>query len=170
MGEEMMEHLTESRNNLVKEMIVLSSEAFNYCGETHEWSIAQVCHHLYLVERASTKAIDIGLRTSDERTAEQKSLQFILDRTKKRKAPDIVEPGDGPYEVQQILRWLQDSRSKLTELINSLEDKSILARKSFRHPVYGNLSLYQWVELLDLHEQRHIEQIKELKRVMGIRN
>lgn len=165
-----MEQLTASRNNLVKEMIVLSSEAFNYCGEIHEWSIAQVCHHLYLVERASTRAIEIGLWTSDESIAEQKSLQFILDRTKKRKAPDIVEPGDGPYEVQLLLKWLQDSRSKLTELLNSLEDKSILTKKSFQHPVYGNLSLYQWLELLDLHEQRHIEQIKEIKRVIGIRN
>lgn len=165
-----MVHLAESRNKLVKEMIVLSSETFNYRREPLEWSIAQICHHLFLVERASTKAIEIGLRTNDERKAEHKSLQFILDRSKKRKAPDIVEPGDGPYEVQQMLKWLQDSRNRLTDLLNSIEDKSILAEKSFQHPVYGHLSLDQWVELLDLHEQRHIEQIKEIKRVIGIRN
>lgn len=31
------------------------------------------------------------------------------------------------------------------------------------HPALGELFLDQWIELIYLHEQRHIEQIKEIK-------
>lgn len=31
------------------------------------------------------------------------------------------------------------------------------------HPALGELLLDQWIELIYLHEQRHIEQIKEVK-------
>lgn len=170
MSQDMIAQLSETRNHLIKEIIVLSSPSFNNRWEPNEWSIAQVCHHLFLVERATARAIEIGLKTSSYKKAAQKDFQFVLDRTRKRIAPEIVEPGDGPFEVQQILKWLHDSRDYLITLLNSIEDKSILDEKSFQHPVYGNLSLNQWVELLYLHEQRHIGQIIDMKRAIGIRN
>ncbi len=110
------------------------------------------------------------MHNRDQTGVEYQNLQFILDRTKKRKAPSIVEPDEGPFEVQLVLKWLHDARDRLTALLNTIENKAILEGKSFQHPVYGNLSLFQWVELLYLHEQRHIEQIKEIKRSIGIRN
>lgn len=170
MEKDLAKYLTETRNQLVNEIIILGQEAFNYQPEPQTWSIAQVCHHLFLVERASIKAIEIGLHNREQTGVEYQDLQFILDRTKKRKAPSIVEPDEGPFEVQLVLKWLHDARDRLTALLNTIENKAILEGKSFQHPVYGNLSLFQWVELLYLHEQRHIEQIKEIKRSIGIRN
>lgn len=170
MEKDLAKSLTETRNQLVNEIIILGQEAFNYQPDPQTWSIAQVCHHLFLVERASTKAIEIGLHNRDQTGVEYQNLQFILDRTKKRKAPSIVEPDEGPLEVQLVLKWLHDARDRLTALLNTIENKAILEGQSFQHPVYGNLSLFQWVELLYLHEQRHIEQIKEIKRSIGIRN
>ena len=100
MEKDLAKYLTETRNQLVNEIIILGQEAFNHQPEPQTWSIAQVCHHLFLVERASTKAIEIGLHNREQTGAEYQNLQFILDRTKKRKAPSIVEPDEGPFEVQ----------------------------------------------------------------------
>ena len=36
------------------------------------------------------------------------------------------------------------------------------------HPALGELSLDQWIELIYLHEQRHISQIKEIKLLCEI--
>ena len=58
----------------------------------------------------------------------------------------------------------RNSRKKFLDVLSSIEDKSLLVKKSAKHPVLGELPLYQWIELLYLHELRHIEQIKRLKK------
>ena len=93
-----------------------------------------------------------------------------MDRTKKFKAPKIVEPDVEPFEVQQIIDLLNDSRKKLMTFLSTIEDKSILAEKSVKHPALGELPLDQWIEQIYLHEQRHIEQIKEIKLLLDARH
>ena len=161
--------LYETRNDLVKEISLLSYDDFNNRCDRSKWSIAQVCHHLILVEKATTKAIAWGLKESTSTEKERKNVQLMLDRTKKLKAPKIVEPDTEPFEVQQIINMLNDSRTNLMTLLNTVEDKSILKGKSVKHPAFDELPLDQWIEQIYLHEQRHIEQIKELKVLLDVR-
>ncbi len=160
--------LSETRNRLVNEIELLSNQEFNKKYDPSKWSIAQVCHHLVLTENIFTKVIGNGLQKSDNDRAERKNISLILDRTKKRSAPEIVEPNSEPMEVQQVVDLLNHSRTKLLDLLNTVEDESKLAEKSAKHPVFGELSLAQWIEFIYLHEQRHIEQIKEIKQSIGI--
>ncbi|WP_339162450.1 DinB family protein [Siminovitchia sp. FSL H7-0308] len=162
------DNLHETRNNLVKEITLLSDAQFNSKPSMNKWSIAQVCHHLVLVEEASIKAIAWGLKETDCAPKERKNVSTILlNRTKKIKAPKIVEPDVKPFKVQQIIDLLTHSRKKLMTFLNTLEDKSMLAKKSVMHPALGELPLDQWIEQIYLHEQRHIEQINELKLLLG---
>ncbi|GIN21271.1 MAG TPA: DinB family protein [Bacillus bacterium] len=161
------DNLHETRNNLVKEITLLSEAQFNSMPGMNKWSIAQVCHHLVLVEEASIKAIAWGLKETDRAPKERKNVHHILlNRTKKIKAPKIVEPDVKPFEVQQIIDLLNQSRKKLMTFLSTIEDKSILAKKSVMHPALGELPLDQWIEQIYLHEQRHIEQINELKLLL----
>ncbi|GED14972.1 DinB family protein [Aneurinibacillus migulanus] len=164
------DNLYETRNNLVKEITLLSNAQFNSKPDMNKWSIAQVCHHLVLVEKASIKAITWGLKGIDSAQKERKKVHLILDRTKKINAPKIVEPDVEPFEVQQIIDLLNDSRKKLITFLSTIEDKSILAEKSVKHPAFGELPLDQWIEQIYLHEQRHIEQIKEIKLLLDARH
>lgn len=164
------DNLYETRNNLVKEITLLSNAQFNSKPDMNKWSIAQVCHHLVLVEKASIKAITWGLKEIDSAQKERKKVHLILDRTKKINAPKIVEPDVEPFEVQQIIDLLNDSRKKLITFLSTIEDKSILAEKSVKHPAFGELPLDQWIEQIYLHEQRHIEQIKEIKLLLDARH
>lgn len=157
------DNLYETRNNLIEEIASLSYAQFNNQPSMNKWSIAQVCHHLVLVEKASIKVIAWGLKEIDRSQKERKKVQLILDRTKKIQAPKIVEPDGEPFEVQQIIDLLSDSRKKLMTFLSTIEDTSILTEKSVNHPAFGELPLDQWIELIYLHEQRHIEQIKEIK-------
>ena len=56
------DNLYETRNSLIKEIASLSYAQFNNRPSPNKWSIAQVCHHLVLVEKASIKAIAWGLK------------------------------------------------------------------------------------------------------------
>ncbi|MGE7024027.1 DinB family protein [Solibacillus cecembensis] len=158
------DNLTDTRNQLVNEITLLSNDQFNWKLDEDSWSIAQICHHLVLVEEATLKAITWGLKAGEVTQVERKKIELlILDRTKKLIAPKIVEPDVDSFEIQQIMTLLNDSRKNLMTLLSTVEDKSILAKKSVKHPALGELSLDQWIEQIYLHEQRHIEQIKEIK-------
>ncbi|MED4454905.1 DinB family protein [Metabacillus fastidiosus] len=164
------DNLYETRKNLVEEIDLLSNAQFNSKPDMNMWSIAQVCHHLVLVEEASIKAIAWGLKENDRTQKERKNVHFILlDRTKKIKAPKIVEPDVKSFEVPQIIDLLNDSRKKLITFLSTIEDKAILKEKSMKHPALGELPLDQWIEQIYLHEQRHIEQIKEIKLLLDVK-
>ncbi|MDQ1004483.1 putative damage-inducible protein DinB [Neobacillus niacini] len=160
------ENLTETRNRLLNEISGLSYEMLNKKPDTETWSIAQVCHHLYLSESIFTQAIIYGLNKSNGKKAEPKPIQLAVDRSQKAKAPDMVVPGDEPLYLEKITELLNQSRNLFFEFYNQLEDKSILKEKSTKHPLFGYTPLDQWVDLIYLHEERHIEQIREIKSLL----
>lgn len=153
-----------TRDELIKLIEDLSTEDFNATPSEDKWSIAQVCHHLALVELSTIKAVKYGLREDKSTKSDPKDITLILNRSNKVHAPKVVEPGGGPFEVYEMVEMLTNSRKKLLELINSIEDADVLEEKSVVHPVFGLLLLKQWIEAVPLHEKRHIDQIKEIKR------
>ena len=155
--------LKETRNHLVAEIELLNNTQLNGKHEANSWSIAQVCHHLVLVEESSIKAIVWGLKQTDFKKTNRKNVQLIVDRSNKITAPKIVEPAEDLFTVQKIMDLLNESRKQLITFLDTIEDKSILSEKSVKHPALGELALDQWIEQIYLHEQRHIEQIKEIK-------
>ncbi|WP_442950361.1 DinB family protein [Paenibacillus sp. DMB20] len=65
-------------------------------------------------------------------------------------------------DYEEIMEKLNNSRQKLCETLDALEDPSILSRRHFIHPVFKEMLLIEWVRSLYLHEQRHIKQINEI--------
>jgi hypothetical protein len=161
-----VENLTATRKRLLNEISNLSYEQLNKKPDEGTWSIAQVCHHLHLTESAFTQAIIYGLNKSNGKKAEPKPVQLAVDRTQKAIAPDIVVPSDEPLGFEKITELVNQSRNQFLEFYNHLEDKSILAEKSAKHPLFGYTPLDQWVDLIYLHEERHIDQIKEIKSLL----
>ncbi|MEG0450757.1 MAG: DinB family protein [Lysinibacillus sp.] len=168
MNELVDDYLCETRNHLINEITLLSDVQFNSKPDMNSWSIAEVCHHLILVEDSTIKAITWGLKQVDSTPTERKKVHLLLDRSKKINAPKIVEPDGNPFETQQIIDLLNDSRQKLMTFLSTIEDKSVLAEKSVKHTAFGELPLDQWIEQIYLHEQRHIEQIKEIKLLLEV--
>lgn len=160
--------LLETRNRLMNEIALLSDEEFNKRYDNNQWSVAQVCHHLVLTEKSFTKAIAYGLKKIDSNKADRKNISLIMDRTRKIEAPDIVKPNSKPMNIQLIIDLFKDSRKNLLDILCTVKDKSILAERAVKHPAFGELPLIQWIELLYLHEQRHIEQIKDIKSHIGV--
>jgi hypothetical protein len=151
----------ETREEIYKLIGGLSDKELNATPSEERWSIGQICHHLTLVELATIKAVKWGLKEDKDTKTDPKDMSYMLNRSKKFSAPKVVVPGGGPFEVQEIKEMLSNSRKKLIETISSIEDTSLLEEKSVMHPAFGLLPLSQWIEAVPLHEQRHIEQIKE---------
>ncbi|WP_010094083.1 DinB family protein [Ornithinibacillus scapharcae] len=154
--------MVETRNRLLELIEPLSFEVFHKKPASDRWSIAQICHHLVLVELATVKAVKWGLKEDEEMSTERKNIIHILDRSKKFSAPKVVIPSDEAFEVKEIISMLYKSRKELLELIDSIESPAMLKERAVIHPAFGQLPLDQWIEAAPLHEQRHIEQIREM--------
>lgn len=163
---DVIETLTSTRKKLLNEISDLSYEELNMKPSAKTWSIAQICHHLYLTESVFTQAIIYGLSKSNGRKAAPVPVQLTADRSQKAKAPDMVMPSDDPLDFQKISELLDQSRNLFLEFYNQLEDKTLLEEKSAKHPLFGYMPLDQWVELIYLHDERHIEQVKEIKALL----
>jgi len=159
---EINQHLQETRDQLLSILNGLSSDQFNKSKDSNSWSIGQVCQHLIKTEDLYVYVIRKGLKSKEDSIIGHKPLEFLLDRSKKLEAPDIARPTENHFELSDIIEKLNNSRQKLYETLNALEDPSLLSKRHFVHPVFKEMLLIEWVKTLYLHEQRHIQQIIEI--------
>jgi hypothetical protein len=158
-----VKNLEETRQRLINEISLLSTDVLNEKPDPDTWSISQVCEHIALAEKSFAKAIRYGLKQEDNPKSEFKPIHVLYDRTKKVKAPEMVIPSDEKLDLQEILDLLSESRSFFLEILGNVSDTAALSKKTVAHPLFGDLLLQQWAELVPFHEDRHIEQIKEIK-------
>ncbi len=162
----LVQYLTETREALWKKIEGLNDTHLNTKPKREKWSIMQNLHHLYLIEQSVTSAVSYGLQKSERKPVEAKPIHLTVNRTRKVEAPEQLRPTETIMKRDEIKELLKHSREKLFHLLHSVVDETELIEKSLRHPVFEELSLYQWFAFLAAHERRHIEQIQEAKRAI----
>jgi len=160
--QEINQKLEETRAELLGMLDGLKGDQFNKQKDNGSWSISQVCQHLFKTEELYIVAIKKGLKSKEDSIVENKPVEFLLDRSHKLEAPEIAKPTNEILEYQAIIEKLNYSRQKLHELINAIEDASVLSRRHYLHPVFKEMLLIDWLKSLYIHEQRHMKQIKEI--------
>lgn len=160
--QEIIHNLIETRDELLEILKGLTRDQMQMKKDLESWSIGQICQHLVKTEELFVLAIRKGLKSKEDSFLERKSLEFLLDRSKKIVAPDIAKPTDEILEYSEIIDKLRNSREKLFEILTTIEDPSVLSKRYFIHPVFKEMLLIEWVEVLYLHERRHIKQINEI--------
>ncbi|MED3662156.1 DinB family protein [Ureibacillus sp. FSL K6-8385] len=157
-----MEKIQQTREKVLNSVCFLSDEQLNEVPEKGKWSIAQVLEHLYLMEMNTVDGILETLSKDEYNPVEEKPLHHILDRTVKRVAPDDLTPSGEFQTLEELKRKLSKSREALLKSIEGVSEEE-LENKSFIHRRYGLLSIRQWVSLIGYHEERHLQQIEEIK-------
>ncbi|MBT2655430.1 DinB family protein [Bacillus sp. ISL-18] len=158
-----MEENNQIREEVLQSVSGLSDEQLNTQVQDGCWTIMQVLQHLYLLERAITFTISDQLANGQTKSIGDKPIHLAINRSTKIKAPSIVEPENKFLTLVEMKKKLSESREALTKVVD-IADPLLLAQRAYPHPVFGELSLKQWIPLIGLHEKRHIEQIEELKK------
>jgi uncharacterized damage-inducible protein DinB len=161
-----MEENKRIREEVLQSVKHLSDEQLNKQIQERRWSIMQVLHHLYLIERSITHAMSSQLANGETKMAYEKPIHLAVNRTTKLKAPSFVEPSNEFITLEEITNKLSRSRETLTKVVSSA-DPLLLDQRAFPHPLFGELSLKQWIPLIGLHEKRHLAQIEELKEELS---
>ncbi|ARF13896.1 DinB family protein [Sporosarcina ureae] len=162
-----MEINDQARKELLAQVEHLSDEVINQKPSEDRWSIKQILEHLYLMEGSVAKTIQTKLSDEDQNITTDKPIQLTVDRSRKVDAPDFVIPTTEFSTLHDLKCKLKATHSTLHGVAeNTSEDQ--LAVKSYPHPVFGEMSLTQWIPFVGYHELRHIEQIKDVKEQLGI--
>jgi hypothetical protein len=150
------------REEVLQSICGLTDEQLNERTGDGSWSIMQVLEHLFLIEQSITKSISKQLVNEESVPAENKPIHYAVDRSRKITAPSFVTPSEDYITLEDMKRKLTESRAELIKVVNEA-NPDLLEQKSFPHPVFGLVSLKQWVPFIGFHEKRHLLQIEEIK-------
>lgn len=159
----------EVRAQLVEEVSSMSDDDLNQKPSEDKWSVRQILEHLYLMEGGVAKIIKRQLSSDESQTISDKPIERAVDRSIKVDVPDFAKPGEESKSCAELL----DSLSTTHELLKTIDESATdeqLGEKAYPHPVFGEMSLKQWIPFVAYHELRHLEQIKEVKEALHLRD
>ncbi|GAA5346798.1 putative damage-inducible protein DinB [Planifilum fimeticola] len=156
------------RQKVWREVERLSDEEINRKPSPDRWSIAQILEHLYLTELTVARRMKKAADRTDKQISGEKPIRLLLDRSLRVKVPiPDLEPSDDFKTLDSLREKLCRSHRFFAGVLRDLTPDQ-LRRCSMRHPLFGTMSLEQWVEFVSLHEQRHLEQIRETRERLGL--
>lgn len=134
------------------------------------WSVRDIMEHLVIVERrvsvvvakAVAEAKEGGLEAErdDSPVLSASARATYLDRSRKISASPRIHP-TGSGDVEALWGALEEARAALKAGASS-GDGLALGAVTQPHPVFGPLSIYQWLEFIAGHEARHADQMREV--------
>ena len=164
--EKLLRHLQESRARLLRMAKNLSREQLHFRSAPGRWTVAECVEHIAVVERRLLGAIQKTLETPPDpskRSAlegnEDAFFAALIARVNRFQAPEVVVP-TGRWPDEQLLNEFEDARRQTREF--GAATTSDLRRHFFKHPVLGELDLYQWLLLIAAHCDRHRLQSEEV--------
>ena len=133
-----------------------------------EWSVAEIVHHLCLVEERVIKELEGAIARPPPRVGLFRRLiptSIVSSRLIRVKAPKAVKPLDAPAKEIGIQN-LDRARSALKTLCATHGDDRF-RQLVFKHPFLGDIDGVATVSFVGYHEQRHYKQIREVLRKLG---
>lgn len=157
-----MEHNKKIREEIWTSVGSLTDTQLNEVVAEGTWSIKQVLEHLYLMEENVIRIIKYAMKSENFEEVGTFQVHLVADRKHKRNAPENLIPSSEFQTLSEMSHKLYTSRSTLEEVVQELSEDD-LNKKTFAHPRFGVLSMKQWIDIVGFHEQRHLEQIVEIK-------
>lgn len=157
----------EAREKLLNATEGLTDEELNRKPAQDRWSIRQILEHLYLMEGGIAKTIQHELAEGDRHETPEKPIERTVDRSVKVEAPGFATPGNDDVSLQKLKEQLATSHELLRKIADTIPEEQLSA-KSYPHPVFGDMSLKQWIPFVGYHELRHIEQLQETKEALNL--
>lgn len=158
-----LRRLDVTHNKLIASINVLDEESFCRRVSPEAWSVAEVVHHLCLVEERVVKDLRKALSKPPRNLPLLRRLiptAIVAYRLIRVKAPQAVTPTDTPPRVE-VIESYNAARSALKEICLN-EGRERLSRAIFKHPFLGEISGIATVSFVGYHEQRHHKQIREI--------
>jgi len=163
--------LVESRDRLITLVRGLSSMQMAYKPGPDRWSIAENLEHVILVEHRGRGFVENALKQAPDPArrggypgSPESLVAMLRDRTHPRRGPEQIQPA-GRWPHHQLLTEFEAARRRTCELLAATT--ADLHAHFSPHPLFGDLSCFQWFLVLGAHCDRHRAQSEEVMASEG---
>jgi hypothetical protein len=156
-------HLDQTSAWLLDEVSGLSPAQLAFKPSADAWSILEVLDHLVVVGPIYWKDLQAAVASPPRRGASSNAdvdiLWYGIDRGNREQAIPGEVPKGAVQSLADALAGYRRDHDRLTEYARTTRDDL----RAHYVPRQG-CDAYQWLLLISTHEQRHVLQIREIKR------
>jgi hypothetical protein len=164
-----LRRLDSIHSKLLDTVIPIGDPLFSQSPADNEWSIAEIIHHLCLVEDRVIKVLETQLASPPQTIGFLRRFiptAIVASRLVRVKAPKGMNPLNPPAKPELIANY-DAARIRLKELC-STHGRNRLKQVIFKHPFLGEIDGTATISFLGYHELRHHKQIREvIKKLNG---
>ena len=164
---EILEHLQKSRADLLHLVSDINDADFMKKPSKEAWSIAEVVEHLVLIDESLYNSILHKAENIPDTTPEtvpNDKILYVVPNPKYGKvaAPENLVPQSTYNSKDEALMAFNTNRDRIENFVKTTDLP--LQRIAFRHFALGLLNGMNWLVFIAAHCQRHINQIRDLKK------
>jgi hypothetical protein len=166
--EKVLRRLDAIHQKLISTITTLEPDAYSQRPAADEWSVAEIVHHLCLVEARVTKELEAAIAREPRRVGFLRRhfpTSIVGLRLFRVKAPKAMNPLDAPGLTLALENFAR-TRGHLKTLCAEHGEKRF-RNLIFRHPVFGEIDGVATVSFVGYHELRHHKQVREVLRKLG---
>lgn len=158
---QLKEEFDRVSDKLIEKLEEVPESKFFVRPEENKWSAGEVGEHLFKVD-TPVVAILQG-KKSDEPAAKPERKKMLIERAfsdpeKKYTAHGPIVPQDDFDSKKMLIRALKQIREQISYLIDKVDLNYICLE--FKHPLLGEMTGAEWIHFINLHTDRHINQLK----------
>jgi hypothetical protein len=160
-----LKRLDSVHQKLIDTVAPLEPKLFSQPPAAGQWSVAEIVHHLCLVEELVIKQLEGAIARPPQRVGFFRRFiptSVVSIRLVRVKAPKAANPLSAPEKDVAIENWNR-ARSALKKLC-ATHGEDRLRQLIFKHPFLGDIDGVASISFVGYHEQRHYKQIREVLR------
>jgi len=169
--EALLAHLQQTRQAFLDSIARVADAQWTFKAAPDRWSIADVAEHIAISETTILQLVTDkmlkgpAIPPNPNRIPDEKLLAFLLDRTSRFQAPEMLKPTNRWPTREALTKDFIAAREKTAAFVKTSTDD--LHGHGGPHPVFKMLDGYQWLLLISGHVARHTAQIEEIKASAG---
>lgn len=160
-----LKRLDAGHERLISAVSSLEPNVYSERPAEGEWSVAEIVHHLCLVEDRVTKELEAAIAREPRRVGVFRRLiptSIVSLRAIRVKAPKAMNPLDAPGRDVAIESFDRIRSSLKTLCATHGEER--FRNLVFKHPFLGEIDGVATVSFVGYHELRHYKQMREVLR------
>lgn len=142
--------MVSARIELMSQLAKFSHDELNQAPAPGEWSALEIAYHVYVAD---------GLALEQMQQIQNEENPLLVDTA--QEAPRLTREAEPATSLEAVLAGMAARREEIFEYLSTLAPETW--ERPARHPTFGNLKFYQFINVLPQHDQIHMRQLAEIK-------
>ena len=164
--------MKDTKAEVLKSVKELTDVQLNFKASPDRWSIKECAYHIAISEKnlwgmleATLKAPANPEKRSEIKVTDEQLIKMIEDRSNKVKTVDAFEPKNTPYKsLEDAIEAFKAGRADHIKYMKSTTEDM---RNHVLQMPFGWIDCYQLCLMIAAHNNRHVQQINEVKADPG---